>query len=454
MYNHTILEQLQNYLSIFPRVGYPMIRSVFFLLVLLCTVSGFAQGPGDPEYRWFGHDFAFCFITDDGRLPNEEWANLARAMDFRFTIAINTLRSHTELSGVLSFDQLEVLNADGFEIAQHGYSHGFNGLPETCSSPYRGSLMGYFLCGDVDPTEAMTSLQAEIERDSIAFIDGVSANDVRTVAYPRHRHGKALIDSLISEGYIAARTGGLNDYDMNSFGDFDFPSKNGWDEGISLFRMNTGAQDLALFGDHSGNPSVHYTYEQFTAIAQARINHHKTKGGIFVLFTHHLGNDDDSYGDINYDGGGGVTAQDLAWMVDLVRSNNGVVMTFSEAATYFRSRSSMSTIDGDYVWVPDTTDIENPRLPISIELSAYPNPFNPQTSIKTSLLQSGPMSLNIYDASGAHVATLANEHREAGHHTWSWNGRDDMGKFVGAGVYFANLRSFNDQATCRLLLLK
>ena len=40
-----------------------------------------------------------------------------------------------------------------------------------------------------------------------APIAGIPVEDVRTLAYPRHRYCRAVIDSLIDEGYIGARNG-------------------------------------------------------------------------------------------------------------------------------------------------------------------------------------------------------------------------------------------------------
>jgi len=423
------------------------------VIIILCTVVGFAQTPGDTWYRWFGHDFAFCFVTDDGCLPNLAWAELARAMDFRFTIAINIRHTHNGWFDVLTLEDLETLAADGFEIAQHGYSHGHEGLSEACPMPPRGSLMGYFMCAGEEQAEVLEALHAEIERDSLAVIDGLSAADVRTLTYPRHLHGKALIDSLIAEGYVAARTGGKYSYAEYSYRDFDRVARNGWDEGISLFRLPTTASDRSLFGDHGADPPRHFSYAEFVAATQAHIDYHKLHGGVFVLTTHHLGDDDDSYGDINY-GSGGVSVQDLAWIVDLVRMNNGIVLTFDEAVTYFRSRSAMTELDGDFVWAPIGTDVEElPLLTVS-GLSIHPNPFNPRTIVEATLARAGRASLGIYDSRGNLVKMLMQGHLEAGIHSWPWLGRDEEGRSLGAGVYIAHLRCGSERATRRLLLLK
>jgi hypothetical protein len=99
----------------------------------------------------------------------------------------------------------------------------------------------------------MDALHVEIERDSITDLCDLDADAIRTLAYPRHRHGKALIDSLIAEGFIAARTGGWALSDLYSYGDYPLQARNGWEEGISLFRVPTRMADCALFGDHSAD---------------------------------------------------------------------------------------------------------------------------------------------------------------------------------------------------------
>lgn len=188
------------------------------------TVGGEQGGTRNPsDYRWMGHDFAFCFITDDGRTSNLAWADTARVMDFRFTIAINCGRSATN---VLSEEDVQQLHADGFEIANHSLTHGFAGLPEDCPVGPRGSLMGYFLCEGIEPELAMEYFSAEIERDSLAAFGSFPVSEVKTLAYPRHQHNKAMIDSLIAEGYLGARQGGPNDYLQNTHGDFTSPPEN------------------------------------------------------------------------------------------------------------------------------------------------------------------------------------------------------------------------------------
>jgi flagellar hook assembly protein FlgD len=60
----------------------------------------------------------------------------------------------------------------------------------------------------------------------------------------------------------------------------------------------------------------------------------------------------------------------------------------------------------------------------------------------------------VYDARGAHVATLVNEVVGAGAHTVRWSGTDASGRNVGSGVYFARIAHGGAVRTEKLVLLK
>lgn len=414
--------------------------------LLVSAPAARAAGP------WDGHDFAFVFVTDDGTKCNLAWADTARAMDFRFTIAVN-VRSAPLAATRLSKPEIHDLAADGFEIAMHGATHGVGGLPTTCPSPPRGSWMGYFLCAEPDQAARMTAFRAEIERDTLAAACDIPASSIKVCAYPAHRHGKALIDTLRAEGYIGARTGGLWDYVTNSYGDFTFMASNSWDGGISLYRLPLANSDGWIFGNHSAVPPVHRTYESFLSIAQPIMDQFKASKGICVVYTHHLGDDNDSYGNINY-GSGGMTKQDLAWIVDLARANNAKIMTLGEAIAYYRERSHMVNVDGDLVWRPGASGVDMIGPAALENVSVYPNPFNPRTSIAFDVAVAGRVRVVIHDVRGRLVCELDDSTREVGHHEVEWNGLDDRGMPAPAGTYLLRVETGAGSAARRMALIK
>ena len=72
-------------------------------------------------------------------------------------------------------------------------------------------------------------------------------------------------------------------------------------------------------------------------------------------------------------------------------------------------------------------------------LQAAPNPFNPRTVLAFELTAPAAVRLAIVDLAGRHVRTLATGPLPAGTHQRTWNGRDDAGRAVAAGVYLARL---------------
>jgi hypothetical protein len=89
-----------------------------------------------------------------------------------------------------------------------------------------------------------------------------------------------------------------------------------------------------------------------------------------------------------------------------------------------------------------------------LRLRAYPNPFNPQTTIHYSIPQSGAARLRLYDVSGRHIRTLFERWTTAGEHATRWDGRDNAGRIVASGVYFVRLESAGSVLTNRIVLLK
>ena len=85
---------------------------------------------------------------------------------------------------------------------------------------------------------------------------------------------------------------------------------------------------------------------------------------------------------------------------------------------------------------------------------AAPNPFSGRTVLRYSLAQSGPVSLAIYGITGQKVRTLIEGSHPAGANQVVWDGKDEYGKAVGAGVYFARFAAENVHTTQRVTVLR
>ncbi len=87
--------------------------------------------------------------------------------------------------------------------------------------------------------------------------------------------------------------------------------------------------------------------------------------------------------------------------------------------------------------------------PTSFVLSAYPNPFNPSTSIRYSLSRNDVVTLSVYDVNGRLVQTLLERTMPAGEHSLNF----DAGHLP-SGLYIARLQSKTATATHKLMLVK
>ena len=71
----------------------------------------------------------------------------------------------------------------------------------------------------------------------------------------------------------------------------------------------------------------------------------------------------------------------------------------------------------------------------------YPNPFNPGTAIEYEIVEGGDVELGIYNTRGQKVRGLVDAYRERGRYQVEWDGRDEEGIEVSAGVYLYHLRA-------------
>jgi len=89
-------------------------------------------------------------------------------------------------------------------------------------------------------------------------------------------------------------------------------------------------------------------------------------------------------------------------------------------------------------------------LAASFSLSeAYPNPFNPTTTMKLTMPVAGDMQVAVYNLLGQVVVTLASGYMEASTYTLTWDAAD-----VASGMYFVKAQADGFTTTQKLMLVK
>jgi hypothetical protein len=89
-----------------------------------------------------------------------------------------------------------------------------------------------------------------------------------------------------------------------------------------------------------------------------------------------------------------------------------------------------------------------------INIAAFPNPFNPGTTISYELPKKLDVKVGIFDVLGREVWNIELKNQEAGSYEIDWNGADVSGKKLSSGIYFARIfgRSFSE--TVKLIILR
>jgi hypothetical protein len=80
---------------------------------------------------------------------------------------------------------------------------------------------------------------------------------------------------------------------------------------------------------------------------------------------------------------------------------------------------------------------------------AYPNPFNPTTTIEFSLLDASDFEVSVYNIAGQKMGVLTSGYAQPGVYEYVWNAADFT-----SGVYFIRLNADNNIATQKVVLIK
>lgn len=106
-----------------------------------------------------------------------------------------------------------------------------------------------------------------------------------------------------------------------------------------------------------------------------------------------------------------------------------------------------------YMLKMDADSINDTPAP-KLYLGNYPNPFNPDTTLRFSLPETADVALEVYNVKGQKIRSLIHGSYPAGTHTCLWDAKDNTGSSVASGIYFAMLSYHGKQKSRKLLLLK
>jgi len=144
--------------------------------------------------------------------------------------------------------------------------------------------------------------------------------------------------------------------------------------------------------------------------------------------------------------------------------NDGITVIDSLSFGPQKQDTSYSRIpDGNSNWLFTNPTPGNPNVVVSnrddlithdYSLTAFPNPFNPSTTIRYSLPHSTNISIKIFDVLGNEVKLIEEGEKESGKHDVIWNGINNSNQNVSSGIYLITLKTDRNFLTQKVILLR
>jgi len=92
-------------------------------------------------------------------------------------------------------------------------------------------------------------------------------------------------------------------------------------------------------------------------------------------------------------------------------------------------------------------------VPINVRSYAYPNPFNEYVKIGYELNYPAETSVSVYNIYGSKVKNLSSQYNPAGTYSVNWDGKNETGTKVPAGIYFYSIRAGKSTTSGKIVLM-
>ncbi|MBM4172618.1 MAG: T9SS type A sorting domain-containing protein [Ignavibacteria bacterium] len=226
-----------------------------------------------------------------------------------------------------------------------------------------------------------------------------------------------------------------------------FPSSH-YNYSANFIGKPTNSGEYVNFGSSVGQPIVIYWIDNSnTNVTQYQIWRRVKHNGVVGPNTHigTVNRGVQSFTDYSYLLTASYSA-DLIWYD--VRAYYSIEGTYSDP--------QWSAVFGEYDLAPKIKDDNSnniitvaSELPTKYSISNYPNPFNPSTTIKYQLPESGHVTIKVYDILGKEVATLVNENKQAGYHKIDFDGSK-----LTSGIYIYTIKANNFAQSKKMIIAK
>jgi hypothetical protein len=152
---------------------------------------------------------------------------------------------------------------------------------------------------------------------------------------------------------------------------------------------------------------------------------------------------------LKHDSDFSIKLSDNAWISDYSTKGNQTILVLVQPAegNLFTTSSDFEIVD---MIIANSHDAITAMVVQEFALSdAYPNPFNPSTTVELTVPEAGHVSVMVYNITGQLVAELADSYMDANQYQFTWQGES-----VPSGMYLLRAKYAGQVSTQKLMLLK
>lgn len=144
----------------------------------------------------------------------------------------------------------------------------------------------------------------------------------------------------------------------------------------------------------------------------------------------------------------------LSWSMDELDESYPITLFINGYGIDMRTETELTITSNELqsmtILVGDDPLASGLSLPTDFGLSdAYPNPFNPVTGMKLSLIEDGHTSVNVFNLMGQEIETIHDGYMNAGYHQINWNAIN-----VPSGIYLVKVVQGKNITSQKVMLMK
>jgi hypothetical protein len=373
-------------------------------------------------------------VTDFGHGKNSNALSLARANNgelWLFRINVNALEAKVSTNNGASWSTTLVLksNLDGTNGAVDGVTFRANGVNRVGVFYGMTAANGGDEYGFLHHEDGVINTSWVDESANLTFFNGEAGDN--------WFHAQATPQGKI---YLLTRNSNINDAGAATNTLYERAANGAWAKhkvtvndrwNSPVVAIDAGAQRVYVFGVRNGSPNF-VEYKSCAFGSEASL---ETQTATAVLKK-----DNNNFGD-------------LAGPLHPVYASMGLMLCGGNVTTndvwhnQFISAAPKFAANGDDEAAAFFSGI-------GPEVSVYPNPFNPATTIRFRLHEAARVRLRIFNVRGALVRNLLDRDLHPGIFESRWNGKDREGQTVASGLYFYRLEINDKVLRGRLEMVK